>query len=235
MGTFSRVDRRLAVGILVLGAAWTAAVLDHFECGREQSAPAAWEAPRSYAGAVEITGAVSRPGVRPGVAGRSLGEALALAGPLRPPRGADLDQPLKEGARVVLRPDGRVRAGRMPGRRLLALGLAIRLDLATAADLEALPGVGPAIAARIIAHRDAGGPLKRFADLDAVPGIGPKTLARIRPYLTLHPACHCEEKNIACHCEEGRPSSRAKRGPRKTGRTPSKQSPGNPAGSRDAP
>ncbi|MDP3939353.1 MAG: helix-hairpin-helix domain-containing protein [Deltaproteobacteria bacterium] len=201
---FSRVDRRLAAGLLVLGAAWTGAVLDHFERRRAESGPAGWEAPRSYAGAVEIAGAVSRPGVRPGLAGRTLREALALAGPLRSLRGPDLDRPLEEGARVVLHPDGRVRAGRMPGRRLLALGLPIPLEFATAADLVALPGVGPAIAARIIAHRDAGAPLKRIADLDAVPGIGPKTLARIRPHLTLQPACHSKERGFACHCEEGR-------------------------------
>lgn len=53
------------------------------------------------------------------------------------------------------------------------------LDLNTAsqAELESLPGVGPVLAGRIIAHR----PYKRVEDLDAVPGIGPATLKRLRP------------------------------------------------------
>src|SRR5258706_10569801 len=60
----------------------------------------------------------------------------------------------------------------------------IDIDRASAEELERLPGIGPALAARIIAERGAGG---RFGGPDGllrVRGIGPKTLARIRPYLT---------------------------------------------------
>jgi competence protein ComEA len=60
----------------------------------------------------------------------------------------------------------------------------IDVDRASAEELERLPGIGPALAARIIAERGAGG---RFGGPDGllrVHGIGPKTLARIRPYLT---------------------------------------------------
>ena len=54
-----------------------------------------------------------------------------------------------------------------------------RLDLntATQAQLEALPGVGPAFAARLQAAR----PYRSLSDLDAVPGVGPKLLARLTP------------------------------------------------------
>ena len=44
--------------------------------------------------------------------------------------------------------------------------------------LQALPGVGPALARRIVAHREAHGPFRRPADLLRVPGIGAK---RLRP------------------------------------------------------
>lgn len=47
--------------------------------------------------------------------------------------------------------------------------------------LEALPGIGPAIAARIVAHR----PFARVDDLTIVPGIGPRTLQRLRPLVSL--------------------------------------------------
>lgn len=52
----------------------------------------------------------------------------------------------------------------------------VNLNTATAAELEALPGIGPAKAQAIIAHR----PYNTVEDLDGVPGIGPATLARLR-------------------------------------------------------
>ncbi|MFZ5480328.1 MAG: ComEA family DNA-binding protein [Myxococcota bacterium] len=48
----------------------------------------------------------------------------------------------------------------------------VSLNHATLAQLEALPGVGPAIARRIVAAR----PFRRAGELDAVRGIGPKRL-----------------------------------------------------------
>jgi competence protein ComEA len=59
----------------------------------------------------------------------------------------------------------------------------IDVDAASAEELERLPGIGPALASRIVAERAARG---RFGGPDGllrVPGIGPKTLARIRAYL----------------------------------------------------
>jgi competence protein ComEA len=54
----------------------------------------------------------------------------------------------------------------------------VNVNTATAAELDALPGVGPALAARIIAYREAHGPFQKVADLQQVSGIGEKTLAR---------------------------------------------------------
>lgn len=59
----------------------------------------------------------------------------------------------------------------------------IDVDRATVAELLRLPGIGPALAGRIVAERASGG---RFGGPDGllrVSGIGPKTLAKIRPYL----------------------------------------------------
>lgn len=61
----------------------------------------------------------------------------------------------------------------------------ININTAGASRLEELPGIGPALAERIIAHRNANGP---FASLDAlanVKGIGEKTLEDLRPHITL--------------------------------------------------
>lgn len=57
-------------------------------------------------------------------------------------------------------------------------GGAVDLNRASAAELESLPGIGPALASRIVAHREANGPFAQPADLLEVSGIGEKTLAR---------------------------------------------------------
>jgi competence ComEA-like helix-hairpin-helix protein len=56
----------------------------------------------------------------------------------------------------------------------------VDLNLASAAELESLPGIGPSLAGRIVAYRDSVGRLESVDDLMAVRGIGEATLARIR-------------------------------------------------------
>ncbi|WP_026332194.1 ComEA family DNA-binding protein [Deinococcus apachensis] len=56
----------------------------------------------------------------------------------------------------------------------------VNLNSATPEQLEALPKVGPALAARIVQGR----PYRSLADLDRVKGIGPSTLAALRPLVT---------------------------------------------------
>jgi competence protein ComEA len=57
----------------------------------------------------------------------------------------------------------------------------ININTAPAAELELLPGIGPALARRIIEHRATHGPFKRVRDLDAVKGIGPRTVEHLEP------------------------------------------------------
>jgi competence protein ComEA len=70
----------------------------------------------------------------------------------------------------------------------LAPGEKIDPNTADVDELQRLPRVGPSLAARIIAHREANGPFASLADLDAVPGIGPALLEGITPHVTLPPA-----------------------------------------------
>lgn len=64
-------------------------------------------------------------------------------------------------------------------------GARIGLNGATAAELQTLPGIGPALAARIIVWRDSAGGFRTLEDLAKVRGIGPATLARLKPLLAL--------------------------------------------------
>lgn len=57
----------------------------------------------------------------------------------------------------------------------------VDVNRASAAELESLPGVGPAIARRIVEDRERLGTYRTLEDLARVKGIGPRILARLRP------------------------------------------------------
>lgn len=63
----------------------------------------------------------------------------------------------------------------------------VDLNAASLDDLVALPGIGPATAARILEDRQARGPYRRVEDLLRVKGIGPKKLTRLRPHIRVGP------------------------------------------------
>lgn len=54
----------------------------------------------------------------------------------------------------------------------------INVNLASAQELEALPGVGPALSQRIVDFREQNGPFASMAELDAVSGIGPALIKK---------------------------------------------------------
>jgi competence ComEA-like helix-hairpin-helix protein len=72
-------------------------------------------------------------------------------------------------------------AGASPDRPADSTRDAARVDLnrATAPELDALPGIGPVLARRIVEHRERFGPYRRVQDLLDVPGIGPKLYAKL--------------------------------------------------------
>lgn len=61
----------------------------------------------------------------------------------------------------------------------------ININTASAADLQRLPGVGPSMAAKILAYRQQVGSFKSLDDLREVGGIGDKKLMKIAPFVTL--------------------------------------------------
>ncbi len=78
-----------------------------------------------------------------------------------------------------------------PARTLTPAGSAqkgstpVNINTATAEELQTLPRIGPAMAQRIIAWREAHGGFHSVDELDAVPGIGPSMLENLRPLVTV--------------------------------------------------
>ena len=80
----------------------------------------------------------------------------------------------------------------VPGRAQQAAGqeaktTAVNINTATAAELERLPGVGAAMALRIVEYRDKNGGFKKIEDLMLVRGIGEKSFLTLKPQITITP------------------------------------------------
>lgn len=64
----------------------------------------------------------------------------------------------------------------------------LNVNAASPTALEALPGIGPTYADRIVQYRSTQRPFQRVEELRRVNGIGPKTLADLRPLVRVAPA-----------------------------------------------
>ena len=60
----------------------------------------------------------------------------------------------------------------------------LNVNRASAVELERLPGIGPSLARRIVADREASGPFATLEALDRIPGIGPGLVARLGRLVT---------------------------------------------------
>jgi competence protein ComEA len=71
----------------------------------------------------------------------------------------------------------------------------VNVNTATVDQFEALPGIGPSTAKRIVSFREKNGPFKKLEDLMNVQGIGEKSFLKLRPHLTLGQADARPTKN----------------------------------------
>jgi competence protein ComEA len=134
---------------------------------------------------VQIAGAVVRPGVYHLPLGSRVGDLLSAAG--GPIDGVDvavlpLAAKVADGQRVYLPKPGEpvsAAAGVSIGGSSAVSG-PVDLNTATAAQLDALPGIGPSTAAAIVAYRDKHGPFKSIDGLLEIKGLGASKVDALR-------------------------------------------------------
>jgi competence protein ComEA len=132
---------------------------------------------------VDVVGAVRRPGLVRLPEGSRVADAIAHAGGLN--RGAEragvnFAAPVSDGQQVLVPARGAAVAsagGAGPG---LASSAPVSLSSATAEQLDALPGVGPVTAEKIVAYRQQHGAFRSVDELDAISGIGPSRIEDLR-------------------------------------------------------
>jgi len=147
------------------------------------TSPSSTGSVRSQPISVHVSGWVVSPGVVEIQDGSIVADAIAAAGGARPGAGLDsinLAGPVLSGDQVVVPgPDESAPTGSAGS---TGDGL-ISLNRADATRLQDLPGVGPVLAERIVAYREANGPFQAVEDLLDVPGIGEAKLAAMRDLL----------------------------------------------------
>ncbi|MBN1628178.1 MAG: helix-hairpin-helix domain-containing protein [Thermoleophilia bacterium] len=153
---------------------------------------------------VQVAGAVNRPGVYQMSAEARVFEAVAQAGGFSDTadqQAVALAACLSDGCRVYVPEVGEAGDGAVQTPVQSSAGLSgteggaeagaasspgpVSLNSGTLAELDALPGVGPAIAQQIITYRENNGPFTSVDQLTDVPGIGPAKLEQLRPLVGL--------------------------------------------------
>jgi competence protein ComEA len=147
---------------------------------------------------VHVSGAVKKSGVYRLAPESRVADAIEQAGGAS--ENADLDalnlaEPIQDGQKIHVPRKGEVSAPTVasvpPSRtprsapQAAAVQFPINLNTATAEQLEAIPGIGPVLAQRIIEYRQTHGRFQSVDELLEVRGIGPKRLESMRPYVTV--------------------------------------------------
>jgi competence protein ComEA len=198
-----RADRRVIAGVLAVvalgaGVAWmragssASAAPPRASSSSRSSPPAASAPPTTLPDVVvDVVGAVRRPGVVTMAMGARIVDAIRAAGGAT--ANADVQQldlaaRLVDGQRIAVPKQGQTLPTEVApsgGGGSATPGAPVDLNTATAAELDALPGVGPATAAAIVQDREQHGPFRTVDDLARVRGIGPAKLAQLHDLVTV--------------------------------------------------
>lgn len=139
---------------------------------------------------VYVSGGVNKPGVYKLSQGSRIVDAVTLAGGFTPDADAtkiNLALHLKDEMQVNVpyAITSAVTGNSTPGAAANNYNDKISINTATAAELDKLPGIGPALAERIIQFRAANGPFSELTDIKKVPGIGEAKYNQFKDKLSL--------------------------------------------------
>ena len=187
------MKRALNSLILVAGGVWIGGLIWLTASPPRGEPVALLPAPTPGPITVHVSGAVADPGVYQLPRGARVADAVEAAGGVDPASGSpdiNLAKTLEDGVRVdvvLVGPAGENPVGQaedgVPDPAHDA-GL-VDINTATQEQLEGLPGIGPAIAGRIIDYRAEHGPFEKIADIVKVSGIGPATFDTIKDLITV--------------------------------------------------
>jgi competence protein ComEA len=127
---------------------------------------------------VSVVGLVAQPGLVTLPSGARVADAIAAAGGLLPeadPATVNLAAVVADGEQIAVGVAGSASGGSPAGSA--ATGGPVNLNTATVTDLDALPGIGPVLAQRIVDHRERNGRFASVHELNDVAGIGPAIFA----------------------------------------------------------
>lgn len=141
---------------------------------------------------VSVVGLVARPGLQTLSRGARVADAVAAAGGLLPqadPASINLAALVADGQQIAVGVPGASTGAPAAGGGAAVPGAApagpVDLNTATVAQLDALAGIGPVLAQRIVDYREQHGRFASVDQLDDVPGIGPALYARLKPLVTV--------------------------------------------------
>lgn len=179
------------IAITLIAAVMTLVLYVQGRHAGNDSGLAALSAERSGSIVVQVSGDVAHPGIYRICGKKMTIDAIFMAVPLCAaslvPSDDLLSKPLQTGDAVHLMCKARenkalISTTSMKTSQLLTLGLPLDLNTMSQADFELLPGIGPALAYRIVGFRQNNGDTLAFDDLLQVDGIGEKKLKQLYPY-----------------------------------------------------
>lgn len=136
---------------------------------------------------IDVEGEVEDPGVYRLPTGSRVFEAIKAAGGVTPQADtSDINQArlLSDGEQIYIFTKSPQQSGSKTTVKTKPKGSSlVLLNRATAKEFEALDGIGPVLASRIVSYRKANGPFATIEDLLKVPGIGAGTLSKFKSKL----------------------------------------------------
>jgi competence protein ComEA len=133
---------------------------------------------------IDVAGDVRRPGLYRLPSGSRIDDAIAAAGGATSKAqlaAVNLAAPVADGEQVLVPGSGAGGAAAVPSPAAGASPSApLDLNTATLEQLDALPGIGPVTAQKILDYRQQHGAFHAVSELEGVPGIGPSHMAQLK-------------------------------------------------------